>query len=222
MEYSTFTQWLLDNGIETQTLELLVAITLLATIVSIARYIFGSKTYGIYAPIILAIAYSYSGLRYGLAITAMVIITTLTSYSILKKIRIHYITRIAINYCLLSISLVIFFLIIERYGIGLENMAQVPALAVVSIAALSDFFIKQYVQKSFKASTTILLSTLLVSTIGWYAITRNHISSYMLNNLWIVPALVLVNLFIGQFKGLRAKDLLRFKSILSDKENVAK
>jgi hypothetical protein len=220
MEYSSFTQWILENGISSQTLELLVAITLLATIVSIARYIVGSKTYGIYAPIILAISYSYTGLKYGLAVTAIVILTTLLSYSILKKIRMHYITRIAINYCMLSISLVIFFLIIDRYGLGLENMSQIPPLAVISIAALSDFFIKQYVQKSFMSSLTILSSTILVSTIGWYVITRNHISGYIINNLWIVPVLIFVNILVGQFKGLRLKDYIRFKSITKDKENA--
>ena len=141
MQFSSFTDWILENGISSQTLELLVAITLLATIVSIARYIFGSKTYGIYAPVILAIAYSYTGLKYGLSVTVIVILTTLLSYSILKRVRMHYITRIAINYCMLSISLVIFFLIIDRYGLGLENMSQIPPLAFISIATLSDFFI---------------------------------------------------------------------------------
>ncbi len=220
MQFSSFTDWILENGISSQTLELLVAITLLATIVSIARYIFGSKTYGIYAPVILAIAYSYTGLKYGLSVTVIVILTTLLSYSILKRVRMHYITRIAINYCMLSISLVIFFLIIDRYGLGLENMSQIPPLAFISIATLSDFFIKQYVQKSFKTSLTILLSTLIVSTIGWYVITRNHISGYIINNLWIVPVLIIINIFIGQFKGLRIKDYFRFKSIT--KENVVK
>ena len=220
MQFSSFTDWILENGISSQTLELLVAITLLATIVSIARYIFGSKTYGIYAPVILAIAYSYTGLKYGLSVTVIVILTTLLSYSILKRVRMHYITRIAINYCMLSISLVIFFLIIDQYGLGLENMSQIPPLAFISVATLSDFFIKQYVQKSFKTSLTILLSTLIVSTIGWYVITRNHISGYIINNLWIVPVLIIINIFIGQFKGLRIKDYFRFKSIT--KENVVK
>jgi hypothetical protein len=222
MEYSFFTQLLLDNGISRQILELLVAISLLATLVSIARYIFGSKTYGIYAPIILAISYSYSGLRYGLVVTATVILTTLISYSIIKKIRMHYITRIAINYCLLSITLVLLFLVVDRYGLGLENMANIPPLAVISIAALSDFFIKQYVGKSLKTTALILGSTILIAVIGWYLITRQNVSDFMINNLWIIPSLIFVNLLIGQFKGLRIKDFLRFNSILSEKENVSK
>lgn len=223
MEYSFFTQLLLENGISKQVLELLVAITVLATIVSVARYVLGSKTYGIYAPIILAISYSYSGLRYGLVVTAVVILTTLISYSITKKIRMHYITRIAINYCLLSITLVLLFLVIDRYTLGLENMSQIPALAVISIAALSDFFIKQYIKKSLKITSMRLLGTIFVATIGWYVITRQHVADFMLTNLWIVPVLILVNLLIGQFKGLKLKDFLRFKSIIiSDKENVSK
>ncbi len=222
MDYSSFTLWILENGVSRQILELLVAITLLATIVSVSRYILGSKTYGIYAPIILAIAYSYTGLRYGLAITVIVIFTTLFSYSFLRKIRMHYITRIAINYCLLSVVLVLVFLIINRYGFGLDNMANIPPLAVISIAALSDFFITSYVRKRVRTSLMTLAATIFVSTIGWFVITRDVISSYIINNLWIVPLLILTNLLVGQFKGLRVKDLARFSTIVSQKDNDSK
>jgi hypothetical protein len=220
MQYSPFTTWLLDHGISDQTLELLIAITILATIVSLARYVFGSKSYGIYAPIIIAIAYSYTGLKYGLVITAVVIATSLLSYSILKKIRMHYITRIAINYCILTLSLMTFFVVVERFSLTLENLKNIPPLAMVSIAALGDFFTKQYVKKSLKTSIIILLSTIIVSTMGWFVITRNVISNYLFNNLWIIPVLIVVNILIGQYKGLRIKDLFRFRSIVRSKDNA--
>ena len=222
MTYTPFTQWILDTGINQQVLELLLAVMVLATIVSFARYILGTKSYGIYAPIILAIAYSYTGLRYGLAITLVVILTTLFSYTILKKIRMHYIARIAVNYCLLAIFLVIFFIIVKKFGLGLENMPYISGLAVISIAAISDFFIKQYVKKSFKTSVLILFSTVAIAALGWFVITRDVVSNYMLNNLWIVPILIALNILIGQFTGLRIKDLFRFKSVASNKDNVGK
>ncbi len=222
MTYTPFTQWLLDTGINQQVLELLLAVMVLATIVSLARYILGTKSYGIYAPIILAIAYSYTGLRYGLAITLIVVLTTLFSYTILKRIRMHYIARIAVNYCLLSIFLVIFFIVVKKFGLGLENMANIPGLAVISIAAISDFFIKQYVKKSFKTSVIILFSTVAIAALGWFVITRDVITNYLLSNLWIVPILIGVNIAVGQFAGLRIKDLFRFKSVISNKDNVGK
>ncbi len=222
MTYSPFTTWILENGISQQTLELLVSITVVATIVSIFRYIIGTKSYGIYAPIILAIAYSYTGLRYGLAITLIVILTTLLSYSMLKRIRMHYITRIAINYCLLAMAIIIFIVLINRYGLGLEKVSQIPPLALISIATLSDFFIKQFTQKSLKVSISLLVETMVVAAVGWYIITRESIAEYMINNLWIIPIFIIANIAIGQFKGLRIKEIMRFNSISEEKENVSK
>ncbi len=210
-ETSQLTTWIINQGVSQIVLEIMISLCIVATIVSIARYIFGSKTYGIYAPIILAIAYSYTGLRYGLAITLVVILTSLLSYSILKKIRMHYITRIATNYIILSIVLVFFFILINNFGLGLDNMSNIPPLAFISIAALSDFFIKQYVQKSFKTSFMTLFGTIFVAIVGWFVITRNVISEFVLNNLWLIPLLALFNILLGMFKGLRFKDYFRFR-----------
>lgn len=216
-ETSNLTEWIIEHGVSQMILEILISMCIVSTIVSIARYVIGNKTYGIYAPIILAIAYSYTGLKYGLAITLVVIISSLLSYSILKKIRMHYITRIATNYIILSIVLVAFFILVDTFGLGLENMSNIPPLAFICIAALSDFFIKQYVKKSFKGSVVTLLGTIFVAIVGWFVITRNHISDYILNNLWVILILLVVNILLGMFKGLRFKDLFRFRLI--NKEN---
>lgn len=215
-ETSKLTEWLLGSGVSQTILELLIALCIVSTIVSIARYVVGNKTYGIYAPIILAIAYSYTGLRYGLVITFVVLFTSLLSYSILRRIRMHYITRIATNYTILSIVLILFLIVINTFGFGLTNMSNISPLAFISIAALSDFFIKQYDKKSLKGSALILFGTILVAVVGWFVISRDLISDYVLNNLWIIPLLVVINIFLGMFKGLRIKDYFRFR--LSSRE----
>ncbi len=212
-ETSNLTEWIIQHGVSQMVLEILISMCIVSTIVSIARYVVGNKTYGIYAPIILAIAYSYTGLKYGLAITLVVIITSLLSYSILKKIRMHYITRIATNYTILSIVLVGFFVLVDIFGLGLENMSNISPLAFICIAALSDFFIKQYLKRSFKGSIVTLVETILVAIVGWFVITRDLVSEYVLNNLWVIPILVVVNILLGMFKGLRFKDLFRFRLI---------
>lgn len=211
LETSYLTQWILDHGMSEMALELLIALCVLATLVSIAKYIVGSKSYGIYAPILLAIAYSYTGLRYGLSITLVVILTSLFTFTILRRIRMHYITRIATNYTILAMVLVGFFVLIDTFGFGLENMENIPPLSFISIAALSDFFIKQYVKKSLQGSLLTLISTILIAVVGWFVISRDVISEYMINNLWIVPLLTLINIFLGKFTGLRIQDYFRFR-----------
>jgi hypothetical protein len=211
LETSKLTTWLIEHGVSQILLEILIALCIVATIVSIARYILGNKTYGIYAPILLAIAYSYTGLKYGLVITFGVILISLLSYSALRKVRMHYITRIATNYTILSIVLVLFLVLIDFFGLGLENISNIPSLAFISIVALSDFFIKQFVKKSLRVSSLNLLGTVIVACIGWFVITRDEISNYVLNNLWIIPLLTISNILLGIFKGLRIKDYFRFR-----------
>jgi len=216
---SESTQWIVNHGISLQMLEILVMIPVIATLVSIARYLMGFKTFGIYASIILGISYSFTGLKYGLVITMIVVLTTLLSHKILQKIRMHYITRIAINYCLLIIVLIGSFLLVNRFGLGLENVENINPLAIVSITALSDFFIKIYVKKSFKNTLRALIETLLIATVGWFIITKDIISTFLLNNLWLIVFLIAINLSISQFKGLRLFDYFRFKSIINKKDD---
>lgn len=222
MDYTPFTKWVLDNGIAERTLELLVGVAIIATIVSLARYLLGSKSFGIYVPIILAVAYTYTGLRYGLIITAVVIASSLLSFLILSRIRMHYISRMAINYCLTIMSLIIFFVVVKKYNLGLPNMPFIQPLAIISIIALSDFFAKQQIKKGFKTTMLVLGSTIIIASFGWFIITRESVSAFMINNLWLIPALIVINILIGQFSGLRLKDLLRFRTIIQDKENVKK
>jgi hypothetical protein len=222
MDYTPFTKWVIDNGINEGVLELILGVTIIATIVSIARYIVGSKTFGIYAPIILCIAFLFTGLKYGLIITAIVIGISLLSYTLLSKIRMHYIARIAINYCLMSIVFLLFLILIKHFGLGLQNMSLIQPLAIISIFALSDFFIKQYVKKGFKNTFMTLSSTVIISALGWFIITREIIYTFLINNLWVLPTLIILNIIIGQFTGLRLKDIFRFRSIIQDKENAKK
>jgi hypothetical protein len=219
---SQSTQWIIEHGISSNMLEILIMIPVIATLVSISRYLLGFKTYGIYPTIVLGISYSFTGLRYGLVITTIVILTTLLSHKILSKIRMHYITRIAVNYCFLTISIILTFLLIHRFGLGLENIENINPLAIASIAALSDFFIKVYVKKSAKSTFRTLLETVLIAVVGWFLITRSMISTFLLNNLWLILLFIAINLSVGQFKGLRLIDNFRFKSILKKDDDTSK
>jgi hypothetical protein len=211
-----FTSWLISHGVSSSILEMMIFVPVLATLVSVARYVLGMKTFGIYAPIILAVAYKFTGLGYGLLLTAIVAASTLLTYTALMRVRMHYITRIAINYVIISICIILGIVAFDSVSIGFNNFHAINPLAIVSIAALSDFFVKMYVKKNLIVTTRTLLETALVSIIGWYLITSKEITQLMVENLWIVPVLILVNLIIGQYPGLRLKDIFRFRSAIAD------
>lgn len=212
-----FTSWIIAHGVREDILEMVVFVPILATLVSVVRYVLGLKTFGIYAPILLAISYSLTGLRYGLVLTAAVAISTVIGYTTLKRIRMHYTTRIATNYVIVAIfSLLTIALFSSLPLLGLENFKIINPLGVVSIVALSDFFVKTYVKKSPGSTVRVIIETTMVSVVGWYLITSEYLTEIMMRNLWIIPALLIFNLIIGQYKGLRFKDIFRFKPAIKE------
>lgn len=214
---SEINQWIMAHGVSYEVLQIVVFIPLIATLISLARYFVGFKAFGVYAPIILAIAYKYTGLRYGLIITTLVVLSSIITYSVLKRIRMHYITRISVNYTIMSVMIVLGIAVVDAVpALGFDNFTSVNPLGVISIAALSDFFVKMHVKKGIEKTVRTLLENLIISILGWYIITSKEVVEYLLNNLWFIPVILLINILTGKYTGLRFKDLFRFKALADD------
>jgi len=203
----------------------LLYIPIIATIVNAARYLVGMKMYGLYAPTLLAFAYIFTGIRFGLLITIAVIASTLLTYYVLRKIRMHYLSRIAINYTIISFAILGIIVLNEISPISFTSnnhiLTTATPLGIVIIATLSDFFIKQYVKKSFISTMRALGETILVAMAGWWLLSLGWdnnfeitaFGTFLLTSVWIYPLLIILNIVIGQYSGLRLKDISRFKRV---------
>lgn len=209
-----------DSIITEEILIFMLFIPVIATLINITRYVIGFKTFGIYAPMTLAFAYSFTGLRFGLLVTFAVVIASLLSYTLLKQIRMHYLSRITINYTIITFILLGVLIVneIAPWSITTEQhqIATVPPLGIILIATLSDFFVKEYVKKDFLTTIRSLLETIVMGVTGWFLLQSHNLQQFLLNNIWIYLPILLVNIFIGQYKELRIKDFFRFKKIVKD------
>lgn len=196
----------------------LVFIPLIATLISIGRYILGLKTLGIYAPIILSVAYMFTGIVEGLVLTLLVVLATIIGHKLLSKFRMHYITRIAANYTILATFLITGILLFNLSPLTNIYANSINPIGTILIATLSDSFIKMYIKKNLIASLRALLETLIVSICGWILITSQNVIDWMIGNIWIVPVLILFNLALGQYSGFRLKEIFRFGKISKDAE----
>jgi hypothetical protein len=220
-----FTSLLSNYQITADILLYLLYIPIIATIVNAARYLVGMKMYGLYAPTLLAFAYIFTGIRFGLLITIAVILSTLLTYFVLRKIRMHYLSRIAINYTVISFSILGIIVLNELSPISMTSanhaLTVATPLGIVIIATLSDFFIKQYVKKSFISTIRALAETVAVAVVGWWLLSLgwddnfqiSAFGTFLLTGVWIYPVLIIVNILIGQYSGLRFKDISRFKRV---------
>lgn len=212
--------WIISHGVTEELLTVLLLIPVFATIINFSRYILGLKMFSIYAPMVLGFAYIYSGIRFGLLITFAVITATLISYQILKKIRMHYISRVAINYIFITIAVILAITINDISPIQLtttrHDVTTVHPLSVILITTLSYFFIKQQVKKNFTTTLRSLIETVIIGMVGWSLMRYKRFPEFLINNLWYLPVLIGINLLIGVYTGKRFKELFRFKKLMKD------
>jgi hypothetical protein len=219
-EMNTIFLWIKDSIITEEILIFMLFIPIIATLVNVSRYIIGFKTFGIYAPMTLAFAYVFTGIRFGLLVTIAVVISSLISYSLLKQVRMHYLSRITINYIFITFILLGVLILNELspWSITTDHhqIATVPPLGIILIAALSDFFVKEYVKKDFLTTIRSLIETIIIGVTGWFLLQSQSLQQFLVQNIWINIPILLLNLFIGQYKELRVKDFFRFKKISNE------
>ena len=76
--------------------------------------------------------------------------------------------------------------------------------------------VKQYVKKDLLTTIRSLIETILIAFIGWILLTIKEFHIFLIQNMWILIPLLMLNFFIGKYKELNLKEILRFKKIFSN------
>lgn len=216
-----FTSWLISKGITEDILLVLTFVPLLVTLTSFSRYITGIKTFGLYASMILSFAYYYMGFVQGFSILILVVATSWITRDLLRRFQLHYLSRLSIVYTVISIF--VFGFILGTSYIPIDNryfdFTAISFLPLVMIISVADRFVATYIKKDLMTAARLTGETIIISFIGWTLMRWNVTHAFFLNNLWIVPFLVLVNFLIGQYSGLRWTEFLRFSQVIRHVES---
>ena len=207
--------WLIERGVSEDVLTILIFVPVLVTLTTFSRYITGIKTFGIYASMILAIAYYYMGFVQAFAITMLVIFSAWMIRNLLKKVKLHYLARLAIVYCGISIFIIAFivamsYLPTNNPYLDFTNIQFLPLALIVSI---TDRFMANYIKKDLLTTARLTGETLLIAFIGWGIMRWEVTYDFFMSNLWVLPLLIIVNLLIGQYAGFRWTEFLRFNQV---------
>jgi hypothetical protein len=212
METSSIIEFFVSEGVPRETVELLLMLPIIATLIAFLRQVVGIKAFGIYTPSIIIFAFLATGIKYGAVIFASVIIVGMLARFLLKKLRILYLPRVAITVTI--VSLVILGILVfggSQQRTGLAAVSIFPLLIMITIV---EKFIAAQIEKGNKTAVILALETLVISLLGYYLITwpflRGAISSYP----WIILFTIPINILLGKWTGLRLSEYLRFKDVI--------
>lgn len=211
----------LNKGVSANTIVLLLLLPLIATLVSVLHYVVGLTGYGIFMPTMIAVTFLATGIFGGLMLFALILVISLLSNLMLKKLRIHFWPARAIN--LLFISIGTFALMMVSASVKIVDISQISIFPMLFMIMLAEEFVRTQIVKSKKEAKKLTLGTLVLSITGAIAMSVTSIQSFVLFHPELVILLVLaVNLMVGNYTGIRMMEINRFKKAIREKGKKVK
>jgi len=209
-------QWAINQGVPQQTVIYILMYPVILTVIAAARQIIGIKAFGIYTPSIIAVALLATGLKYGLAIFIVILAVALAMRFMLRGFQLLYMSRTAIMLSVVAIS-VLFFLTVggSLQRTGLAAVSIFPLLIMITI--VEKFVIVQN-EKGFRTAFALALETLFLAAVCYFLVKWESFQLLVLNFPVIIVLIVIANIALGKWTGLRFSEYYRFRDVIENVE----
>jgi len=204
--------FLINHGISEQVLIYVLLLPLLATLISFSRQVIGLRNLGVYHPLLLTFAFISLGIKQGLIIFFIVAVLSNCVGYLVKKLSLLYLPRMTVIVTTITVAVLILLLLIFLSGYEIQIKDYLP---IVIILSLIDKLVSFQIKKNLKPTLILGAGTLIIAVIGFYLINVKEIQNTVLSYPVLYLFLVLViNIFLGKFKGLRLNEVWRFRHLL--------
>lgn len=221
---------LIERGIPSIEVELykeifvmLILLPVVTTIIGIARYIIGIKSLGIFTPVIVTfLLYEFGNnsgeqdilkaVKYGLIFYIITLLSSWAIYKALKYLRMNYIPKLTL--VTIGVVVSIFVSILVAGVMGFNGPVFLNKFTLIILAILVEPFVSAFARKGTQYGFNTAIDTFLTAVFCYILISITRVQSFIETNLLIIPLLVIVNIYLGRFTGLRLNEYWRFRSIL--------
>lgn len=211
------TGWAINKGVSTNTLVLLLLLPLVATLVSFLHYVVGLSGYGIFMPTMISVAFLATGVFGGLMLFAIILIVSILSNLILRRLKIHFWPARSIS--LMMISIVTFLLMVISSFIKWIDISQISIFPILFMILLAEEFSRTQLVKSKNEAKKLTVGTIILAMTGAVIMNFHKLQQLVLNFPDLVVLVVLIiNLMVGKYGGIRLTEISRFKKAIREKK----
>ncbi len=202
------------DGVSPNTLVLLFLFPMVAALVAFSRQVVGVNGFGMIIPALLSVAFISTGGVVGLVLLTFVMLSAIFGRTVIKKIRIPYLPKLAILIWFVSIA--VLGLLIMSPMIGLDKLMSVGIFPIMIFVLLAETFIEAQITRSLTTSFGMTLETVILAFIAFKLMNISWIQNQVLLQPEMAVVLILaLDILIGKYKGLRLLEIWRFRKLLS-------
>lgn len=201
------------GGVSEATIILFLLIPLVASLVAAARHLVGFRGLGIFIPTALALAFFVTGIGVGLLIFAAILLTASLARRLLRKLRLHYLPRMALLLWFVTLAILILVFISPYFGLG--ELTGVSIFPVLILILLAEEFIEVQMGKSLREAMRLTLETIILALLGFILLSLPPLQRLAIRQpVWTMVAPLVINILVGKFTGLRLLEYGRFRRLL--------
>ncbi|MGI5827942.1 MAG: 7TM domain-containing protein [Patescibacteria group bacterium] len=201
------------QGVPANTIVLILLFPLVATVVVIARHVVGLKSFGIFTPALLAVAFLATGLTVGIFLFIAILFVATLLRMLLKRARIQYLPRMALF--ILFVSLTVLGILLISPALRAEALITIGIFPILILILLVEDFLDLQITRSFSQALIITVETLIVAVMCFYLMNWEILQKFALVNpeLFVI-SLVTVIALVEQYSGLRLLEIWRFRKLV--------
>lgn len=202
-------------GISLTLLNIIIMIPLGAFIISIFRNVIGFETFGTFLPALIAAACRETGLAWGIIGFLLVILIIAATHYPLERWRILHNPKMCILMILVVSILMTFTVIGAKLGLGSFTYISLFPIAVLTIT--SERFAQTVLERGWARALGVMAMTIVVIAAAYVAMNSLALQSFFLAFPELYLILIVLNLWLGRWIGLRMSEFIRFRWLASQK-----
>jgi hypothetical protein len=206
-----------DRGIPANILVLLLLFPITATIISAFRHIIGLRGFGVYTPAVLAVAFISLGIVKGLFLFFVVFIMVMIGRPLVNWARLQYLPRTALLLWFVSSTMFVLF-VLSPY-LPIPDLATVGIFPLLMLILLSEHFLEAQLLGNLGKAVQLTIETLFLSISSALFMRTFEVQKFVIIYPEITMlAVLIVNIVVGKYTGLRISEFFRFKPIIDPEE----
>ncbi len=190
---------------------LLAVIPLAGILVVAFRNLIGLQTFGLFAPILLAMAFVRTGLPTGLLVFGIMIVAGLVVEVALRPLSLPRVARMAALVAVVSTAMVLLDQFLNNHA---THPTVITALPIVVTAVIIEHFWSIWEQEGLRPALVTTGWTLAVALVAGIVMLAGPVQSLAVSAPYALGILgAALSILIGRYRGLRVTEIVRFRPV---------
>jgi hypothetical protein len=190
---------------------ILLLIPVGALVVTIFRNIIGVPSFGIFTPVLIAIAFRDTGFAWGILFLSIVVVLGISFRYFLDRLQLLLVPRLA--FLLSMVVLILLGISLTGGEIGTAEAASVALFPIVIMTTVIERFSITLAEEGTRAAIIRTFWTMVIALAGYGVMAVQWLQFFLFafpEGILIVMTLLLL---VGRYTGYRVNDLIRFRSL---------